>query len=102
MDEIRKAVLAKTNYYKACSEMDFGTHGPELHENEVYISIYHYLEFIGLNPHNYDTFKLGHTLTIMSSSGYLDCKYSCQGFTINKFRLELLQKNHHIFDSYRS
>lgn len=92
-------ITNKSNYYKA-SEIEYGIHGPEIEDNKLYISIYHYIEYLGLSPRDYNTFKLGNYLTNCSSN-YKECKYESQSFSINKFDLELLKKERSSFEDYR-
>lgn len=82
------AILNYSNYYSD-GPMDFGIDGPEIDNQKLYISIYHFLQYIGEDPHNYDTYSLGNYLT-KKSLDYKTCKYMCQSFNINKFNFELL------------
>lgn len=100
MDEIRKAIMAKTNYFKKCVEMDFGTHGPEIKDDEVYISIYHFLEFLGVFPSKYQTVELGGYLSDLAGDDKIPCKYECQNFTILKFPVSLLEAEKENFSNY--
>jgi len=92
-------ILQYKRYYKACEEMEYGIHGPEVKDGKLYISIFHYLQFIGKNPKSYDTFSLGNYLT-NASSYYETCQYACQNFNINKFDLDLLQKEEINFNKF--
>ena len=100
MEEIRKAIIAKTNYFKKCNEMDFGTHGPEIKNNEVYLSIYHFLEFLKEFPNRYNTVKLGGYLSDLVGDDKISCKYECQDFTILKFPVSLLLSEKENFRNY--
>jgi hypothetical protein len=91
-------ITSKKNYFSA-GAIEYGIHGPEIEEGKLYISIYHYLEFLNLNPRDYNTFKLGNYLTNISSN-YKECKYENQTYTINKFDLELLKKEREAFEDY--
>lgn len=94
-------ILNYPNYFMAGNgQMDFGIHGPEVIEGKLFISIYHYLEYIDISPRKYDTFSLGRYLTSRSSK-YLKCKYGSQNFEINKFELELLKEETGEFDNFR-
>ena len=90
MDDYRKSILKKTNYFKKCNEMLLGSHGPEEKNGEVYISIYHYLEFLNLRPSSYNTVKLGGYLSDLAGDDKIPCQYSCQNFEILKFPVALL------------
>lgn len=87
------------SYYFSAGEMEFGIDGPELINDKVYISIYHYLQYSKLKPAKYNTFSLGNYLT-SKSSYYAECKYKSQSFSINKFDLELIESELHAFDNY--
>lgn len=94
-------ILNFPKYFKACNgQMDYGTHGPELKDDNLYISIFHYLEFIGQAPSKFDTFNLGKWLTESSDKDILSCKYACQSFSINKFNLVLLQQLENKFNEF--
>jgi len=54
--------------YFSAGEMEYGIDGPEVEGNNLYISIYHYLQYLGQNPRGYDTFKLGKYLTDKSGN----------------------------------
>jgi hypothetical protein len=99
MNDEFKLIMNFSNYYSA-GEIEYGIDGPEINGDKLYISIYHYLEFIGENPRNYDTLKLGEYLT-SKSFDYKVCKYKSQHFDINKFNLELLKEERSNFSNYR-
>lgn len=91
-------ITDKKNYYSA-GTIEYGIHGPEISNNILYISIFHYLEYLTLNPRAYNTFSLGNYLTKVSSN-YKVCKYESQSFRINKFDLELLKKERGNFEKH--
>jgi hypothetical protein len=94
-------VMNYSNYFEAGNgEMDFGQHGPEIEDDVLFISIYHFLEFLGLNPKNYHTLNLGKYLTQISSK-YLTCKYKAQSFDINKFDIDMLCDEMENFEKYK-
>ncbi len=93
-------ILNYQNYYSPGSiEMDYGSHGPEMKNGKLYISIYHYLEFIGDSPWKYNTFRLGEYLSTCSND-YLKCKYENQSFEISKFNIEVIKKEKLNFKNY--
>ena len=95
-----ESILNFSNYYKKC-DIESGIHGPEVHEDKLYISIYHYLQYLNEDPHNYDTLNLG--LYLFSKSATLrKCKYECQNFEIDKYNLELLQTERNNFEKYKT
>jgi hypothetical protein len=94
-----ESILNFSNYYKKC-DIESGIHGPEVHEDKLYISIYHYLQYLNEDPHNYDTLNLG--LYLFSKSATLrKCKYECQNFEIDKYNLELLKTERTNFEKYK-
>lgn len=99
MNDEFKLIMNHPNYYSA-GEIEYGIDGPEIYEDKLYISIYHYLEFIGENPRNYNSLKLGEYLTLKSND-YKVCKYKSQHFDINKFNLELLKEERSNFNKYK-
>lgn len=92
-------ILSFGNYYSA-GPMEFGIDGPETSDGKLYISIYHYLEYLQRNPHDYNTFKLGQYLTSLSAD-YKVCKYLRQSFRINKFELSLLERELANFNQFK-
>ena len=90
--------------------IQIGKHGPELKNNNLYISIYHYLEYVCKDPNTYDTIRLGGYLTMQSdnllralSTRYISCKYEKYPETINKFEIEFLRKEEKsgVFERYK-
>ncbi len=96
---MKTEILNYQRYFKAC-EIELGIHGPEIYNDKLYISIYHYLEYKGEFPKSYNTFDLVAALTSVSNGDYKICKYKCQSFKIHKFTLEILQANEGIFKNY--
>ena len=92
-------ILNYRNYFKSC-DIEYGAHGPEVHNGEVYISLYHYMQFNDINPRGYDTFKLGSALTRNRAGDMLECKYECQGFKIIKYPFSYIQENENMFEDY--
>lgn len=93
-------VLNFKRYYSA-GAIEQGIHGPEVSNNKLYISIYHYLEYLGLTPRNYNTLALGNYLTSISANDYKTCKYKTQSFYIKKFNLDLLIGKESVFEDYK-
>lgn len=93
-------ILNYQNYYSPGStDMEYGSHGPEMKNGNLYISIYHYLEFVGDAPWKYNTFRLGEYLSTCSND-YLKCKYENQSFEISKFNIEVIEKEKLNFKNY--
>lgn len=96
--------------YSNGHKIQIGTHGPELKNGNLYISIYHYLEYVCKDPNMYDTIRLGGYLTMQSdkllktlSVKYIACKYENYSETINKYELEFLKNEEKsgIFEQYK-
>lgn len=94
-----QSILNFKGYYKA-SEIEYGKHGPEAHSGDVYISIYHFMQYRKSDPSNYDTLRLGAYLSSRLSCGYT-CKYQVHDYSINKFKFTDLLDYEHIFKQYR-
>lgn len=90
----------KKDHCKNGEHIEIGTHGPETKNGNTYISIYHHLEYIKVEPSSYDTERLGLYLTNKSLSDYLICKYKSQNFKINKFNVTILEKERINFNNY--
>lgn len=87
-------------YYNA-GELDYGIHGPEQIENKVYLSIWHYLEFIGEKPFEYDTKNIGDSFHLLTDDIHY-CKYKKYGYQHGKYDFNLLKKNMEIFQKLKS
>ncbi len=98
MNEEIEKIINYSDYYSA-GTMEYGVDGPEVDDDKLYISIYHYLEYLGKNPRNFDTFGLGNYLTGRSSK-YKSCKYESQPFSINKFDLDILKREEGQFNKF--
>ena len=77
-----------------------GVHGPEMVGDNVFISVFHFLEFKGLNPFNYDTYKMGSQFGRMTSHS-TRCKYQTQSFWINKYDFEFMEDNMDVVEEYK-
>lgn len=92
-------ILNYEGYFSA-GDIEYGIHGPELVDGTIYISVYHYLEFTGKNPRNYDTFKMGAAFTDMTDDSK-KCKYETQNFEIKKYSFELIEENPEVVEDFR-
>lgn len=96
--------------YANGDEIIIGTHGPERKNGNLYITIYHYLEYVCKEPSVYKTVELGGYLTTQSlkllnklNPQYIPCKYGKYPHVINKFELAFLRKEEQlgIFEKYK-
>jgi hypothetical protein len=73
--------------------IEWGFHGPEEGaDGKIYLSVFHYLQYIGEDPFRYNTNSIG--LNLMGPGiGTIQCKYKEQTFVINKFDFDLLESN---------
>jgi hypothetical protein len=97
--ETKNSILNYPNYYSAGS-IEYGKHGPEEKDGEIYLSVFHYLEFNRLNPRDYNTFKLGQALASLTSDSTA-CKYSNQSFQILKYPYSFIQSNDDLVESFK-
>ena len=97
-DKIQQ-ILNFENYYSA-GTMDYGIDGPELTDGTVYISVYHFLEFMGEKPWDYDTFKMGQAFYGITSDRK-KCKYLSQNFEIGKYSFELIEERMDIVEQFK-
>ena len=98
-EELQNNILNFPNYFRAGS-IEYGIHGPEDKDGKVYLSVFHYLEFKGLNPRNYETFKLGQSLSSLTSDS-IACKYSNQNFRILKYPFSFIESKSDLVASFR-
>jgi hypothetical protein len=97
-DDLINKVMSYSSYYSA-GGIENGIHGPEMYNDNLYISIYHYLQFKGRNPNSYDTFKLGGVLS-RNNPDYRECKYKGQSFSIKKFNLKTIFENENLIEQF--
>jgi hypothetical protein len=97
-DKIER-ILNYGRYYKSC-DIELGVHGPEMHNSEVYISLFHYMQFNNINARDYDTYNLGNALNRNRAGDMLECKYECQNFKITKYPFSYIQENEVMFEDY--
>lgn len=86
-------------YFKG-KKVEYGENGPELKEGKIYISVYHFLEFNGINPHNYDVFSMGNYLSSLTSD-YCIVKYVMDDFKINKYPYDFIRRNNNILEQFK-
>ena len=86
-------------YFKG-KTLEYGENGPELKEGKIYISVYHFLEFNGINPHNYDVFAMGNYLARLTSD-YCIVKYVSDDFKINKYHYDFIRLNNNILEQFK-
>lgn len=99
VEEKIKEILNYSRYYSA-GEMDYGIDGPELENGVVYISVYHYLQFTGRSPRDYDSFDMGLAFTSITND-YKKCKYARQNFEIGKYSFELFEERNELVEQYK-
>lgn len=92
-------ILNYGRYYSA-GQMDYGVDGPELINGTVYISVYHFLEFMGEKPWEYDTFKMGQAFYGISRD-FKKCKYLSQDFEIGKYDFEFLEERNELVNQFK-
>ena len=92
-------ILNYSGYYSA-GYIEYGIHGPELVDGTIYISVYHYLEFKGRKPWEYNTFKMGQAFYGITTD-YKKCKYTTQEFDIGKYSFELLESKDDLVEEYK-
>lgn len=87
-------------YFNKYTTKKGSINGPELLNNSVYISVYHFLEYEGYDPNEYDTFAIGLDMFIMSQD-IIPCFYEDYPKTdkINKYKYEFLINNINIIIS---
>lgn len=77
-----------------------GKHGPEESENKIYISVYHFLEYEGFDPHDYNTESIGRYLCTLTND-YKQCLYKDFPYEINKYDFNFLISNQKVFKDYK-
>jgi hypothetical protein len=92
-------ILNFKHYYNGLT-IETGKNGPELNNDKVYISIYHFMEYNGINPNNFDTFEIGNRLE-RRTNDYTICKYEEHDYKINKYEYSFIETNQNIFNDFR-
>ena len=87
------------NGYFSAGDVEYGINGPELVDGKIYMSIYHYLEFIRENPRRFNTLKIGLILA-ETNDDIKKCKYIKHKFEIKKYSFELLEENIGLFELF--
>jgi len=77
-----------------------GIHGPEESDSKIYISVYHFMEYEGIDPHDFETVKIGGHLSELTSD-YKSCLYRDFAHKINKYDYNFLIKNQSAFSNYK-
>jgi hypothetical protein len=77
-----------------------GIHGPEEVNSKIYLSVFHFMEYDGINPHDFDTISIGGHLSTLTSD-YQFCVYSDFPHKINKYEYNFLIKNKSVFSNYQ-
>ena len=88
------------NYFNA-GEIDYGVHGPELINGQLYMSIYHYLEFNAYSPRSFNTNALGKYLSTNNSDISI-CKYKAHDFEIRKYNYHFLKSKESEFEVFKN
>jgi len=80
-----------------------GEHGPEYGSNnsKIYISVYHFLEYQGKDPHEYDTFNIGGYFYKICGNDYKICQYKEFEELIHKYDFDLLLTNFDDFEKFK-
>lgn len=92
-------ILTFPHYYSA-KQLEWGEHGPEVHDDNAYLSVYHFLEYEGIDPHEYDTLAIGGRLSELTSDFY-QCKYVRDPYTINKYEYNFLKEKQETFKNFK-
>jgi hypothetical protein len=82
-------------------QLDWGEDGPEMKNGKAYLSVYHFLEYEAINPHDYDTFSIGDALSHLTEVE-CRCKFEKHDFHINKYEYSFLKQNMHRFNAFRN
>lgn len=91
-------ILNFTGYFSGHT-LEYGTHGPEAKNEKTYISVYHFMEYNGIDPTKYDTIAIGGHLSTINDD-HIECKYKEQSFTINKYNYFFIKENQEVFKTY--
>jgi hypothetical protein len=87
-------------YYFSKHFIEWDIHGPELENNKVYLSIFHFMEYNGINPLKYDTISIGGYLSTITQD-FKICKYISQSYDVNKYDFEFRSQNKSCFENYK-
>ena len=98
-EQLVENVFNYKSYYDA-GEIDYGKHGPELINGQLYVSVYHFLEFNGYKPNQYNTNALGKLLS-NNNSDITICKYKAHDFEIRKYNYQFLKEKEIEFEVFK-
>ena len=92
--------IVNFEHYFSGKKLEHGRHGPEVHGGKAYISVYHFLEYEGINPREYDTLAIGGRLSELTHDFY-ECKYVNDHYTINKYEYNFLKEKQETFKNFK-
>ena len=86
-------------HYFSNLKIEYGIHRPELKNNKIYISVYHFMEYNSILPQNYDTIAIGGFFSNLTND-FTKCKYYNQDFEINKYDYNFIKENKELFTKF--
>lgn len=69
-------------------------------DGKVYISVYHFLQYEGLDPEKYDTERIGLYLYVEVTKDVIVCHYENYEKDINKYLYQILVENMKDFEDF--
>lgn len=87
-------------HYYSGKQLIQGKHGPELHDGKAYLSVYHFMEYEGIDPQGYDTRAIGGRLSELTHDFY-QCEYKGDGYTVNKYEYSFLKEKQETFKNFK-
>ncbi len=73
---------------------------PEEKDGKIYISIYHFMEYNGINPELYYTLNIGLYFYENITKDVISCFYTNYPHKIDKYDYEIIKRNQHIFKNF--
>lgn len=86
-----------TNY-----TLEYGKHGPEFSNDgkNIYLSVYHFLQYEGKDPSQYKTKECGGALSALSTD-VIPCKYKEFDYDFNKYQYQFLIEKMDLIETFK-
>ena len=93
-------ILNFAHYFDKFKPKKGTVNGPELKNSKVYLSVYHFLEYEGKDPHKYNTENIGLDFYTNITQDTIPCFYENYNRKIDKYEYNVLKKNFSIFNKH--
>ncbi len=100
LKDTHEDILNFKMYFKSYNPLPGIINGPEEKGGKIYISIYHFMEYNGINPELYYTLNIGLYFYENITKDVISCFYTNYPHKIDKYDYEIIKRNQHIFKNF--